>query len=548
MEGETVELKSDVEANNVGGELNITFSKSPTEDGVKPFQVDTSDDYCGLKKEDLLKYAKDPYWVRLRIILLVLFSILWIAMLVSAIVIIVLTPKCPPRPHQEWWETAVIYQVPVEAFHDSNGDKVGDLKGLTEKLDYIKHTLKADAIAMSPIYKYGLEPTNFNYSIPSPPLGTLNDFIHLVNSARKKDLKIVLDFDFVKLNEDLKSPENKKLDDMLWNWLKLKIDGIKIINENGISNEQINHWKQLFENFTNQDTQTTQKHPKVLMEYKAGRSTNELTSLKTSTNFVPVNEALLSMKIDCKAKCVSDLVHKWLSDIGPTSKISNWMFGGSKNGRIASRMVDRHAEINGDGMLNAANLLLMTLPGSAFVYYGDEIGMKDSALNELNVNPMHWDDSSSMEGNSTKDSNSTDQNVEMYFMLQYQSAHGSGMSHLKVFQKYVFLRKEPSLKWGTLHASILKNVYFYLRKAEGHSNLLVAINFGPGPSAVNLRSGKMADKIPAVNAIIATSTYNFEGKRIDLFADGTEIDLGVPILLHAGEGIVLKWDDPKSWF
>ena len=86
----------------------------------------------GLRKEELAKYATDPYWVRVRIILLVLFVVTWIAMLVAAIAIIALAPGCPPRPKLDWWDTAVVYQVHPLSFKDSTGNGNGDIKGTAE--------------------------------------------------------------------------------------------------------------------------------------------------------------------------------------------------------------------------------------------------------------------------------------------------------------------------------------------------------------------------------------------------------------------------------
>ena len=53
---------------------------------------------------------------------------------------------------QKWWHNAVIYQVYPKSFKDSNGDGIGDLKGITSKLDYLE-TLGITAIGLSPVYK-----------------------------------------------------------------------------------------------------------------------------------------------------------------------------------------------------------------------------------------------------------------------------------------------------------------------------------------------------------------------------------------------------------
>ena len=85
--------------------------------------------FCGLTKEELMKYADDPYWVRVRWILLILFWVAWFGMLAAAIVIIIVAPKCPPRPNEEWWQKSSVCQVYTRSYKDSNGDGIGDLKG-----------------------------------------------------------------------------------------------------------------------------------------------------------------------------------------------------------------------------------------------------------------------------------------------------------------------------------------------------------------------------------------------------------------------------------
>ena len=98
-------------------------------------EVGSDVSFSGLGKEELMKYANDPFWVRTRMILFFLFWIGWVAMLVAAIVIIVVAPKCPKRPDQKWYQTDVVYQVNVKSFKDesnegSDGAGIGDLSGM----------------------------------------------------------------------------------------------------------------------------------------------------------------------------------------------------------------------------------------------------------------------------------------------------------------------------------------------------------------------------------------------------------------------------------
>src|SRR5271156_4133391 len=94
-----------------------------------------------------------------------------------------------------WWQGAVVYQVYVRSFCDSNGDGQGDFAGLASKLDYIA-SLGVDAIWLSPIHPspnrdWGYDVSD--YDDVHPDYGTLEDFAALVANAHAKGLKIILD-------------------------------------------------------------------------------------------------------------------------------------------------------------------------------------------------------------------------------------------------------------------------------------------------------------------------------------------------------------------
>jgi alpha-glucosidase len=94
-----------------------------------------------------------------------------------------------------WWKTAIIYQVYPRSFKDSNNDGVGDLKGITEKLDYLKW-LGVDTIWISPIYPSPMK--DFGYDISDyesihPLFGNMEDFMNLVREIHDQDMKLILD-------------------------------------------------------------------------------------------------------------------------------------------------------------------------------------------------------------------------------------------------------------------------------------------------------------------------------------------------------------------
>ena len=96
----------------------------------------------------------------------------------------------------DWWRHAVIYEVYPRSFADSNGDGIGDLNGITSKLDYL-HELGIDAIWITPCFPS--PQVDFGYDVSDyvnidPMYGTLADFDKLVAEAKKRDIRIVLDF------------------------------------------------------------------------------------------------------------------------------------------------------------------------------------------------------------------------------------------------------------------------------------------------------------------------------------------------------------------
>ncbi len=96
---------------------------------------------------------------------------------------------------EPWWKGAVIYEIFVRSFQDSNGDGIGDLNGITSRLDYLRD-LGVDAIWLTPCYPSPL--IDFGYDVAdykaiAPEYGTLADFDRLVAEARKRNIRIMLD-------------------------------------------------------------------------------------------------------------------------------------------------------------------------------------------------------------------------------------------------------------------------------------------------------------------------------------------------------------------
>ena len=95
-----------------------------------------------------------------------------------------------------WWQTGIIYQIYPRSFQDSDGDGIGDLNGILQRLDYLAW-LGVDAIWLSPIFPSPM--ADFGYDISDYTdidaiFGTLADFDRLLDAAHRKGLKVILDF------------------------------------------------------------------------------------------------------------------------------------------------------------------------------------------------------------------------------------------------------------------------------------------------------------------------------------------------------------------
>ncbi|KAG0710949.1 4F2 cell-surface antigen heavy chain [Chionoecetes opilio] len=106
-------------------EAGVKFSSNNPPNGDSKIDIKPNQVFSGLTKEELMKYADDPFWVRLRWFLFILFWGGWLAMLVMAIVIIIQTPRCAPKESLDWvQETAILqYDVRHAVDIDENGEE-----------------------------------------------------------------------------------------------------------------------------------------------------------------------------------------------------------------------------------------------------------------------------------------------------------------------------------------------------------------------------------------------------------------------------------------
>ena len=124
-----------------------------------------------------------------------------------------------------WWKEAIVYQIYPRSFYDSNGDGIGDLNGITSKLDYLKE-LGIDVIWLSPVYKSPNDDNGYDisdYEDIMTEFGNMEDFDKMLSAAHERGIKIVMDLvvnhtsdEHPWFVESRSSKDNEKRDYYIW--------------------------------------------------------------------------------------------------------------------------------------------------------------------------------------------------------------------------------------------------------------------------------------------------------------------------------------------
>jgi alpha-glucosidase len=363
-----------------------------------------------------------------------------------------------------WWEQAVVYQIYPRSFQDSDGDGVGDLGGIVQRLDHLVW-LGVDAFWLSPIYPSPLADFGYDvsdYTAVDPQLGTLDDFDELVAAAHERGLRVLLDlipchtsiehpwfrehtdwyiwspvdgppnnwvssFGGPAWSRDEQTgrwylhsfyPEQPDLDwrnpevveafqDVVRFWLERGADGFRLdAIDKLIKDDQLRD-----------DPPSTGKFPLPLREDAAklervnsGDRPETIQALQTIREaaqdaflvgevFQPTSKYPPYLEVLDSVFAFEFLFSPWDAErlraaIEPAAELGRvaWVMSNHDFDRLATRL--------GPENVRAAATLLLSLPGPAFVYQGDEIGMTngpgqdppyDRAGRDPLRHPMQWD-------------------------------------------------------------------------------------------------------------------------------------------------------------
>lgn len=412
--------------------------------------------FTGLSKEELMRVAGTPGWVRTRWVLLVLFWLGWVGMLAGAIVIIVQAPRCKPLPKMNWWNEGPLYQIfNLEAFSDG-------LEGVETKLDNMNQ-LKVKGLIIGPIHTVQRDrPTTLNLKVIDPSHGTEKALLSLLEKAHKKSISVVLDLtpNYLGSTSWFSSGDQADLIEKVRAaaeyWFNLGVDGIKVSDVAVPANSV--DWSKL--QAAVQGNRTADTKNKLLMGVVNGISALEVSILANTSDVDLLLSDLLSTK-KAAAERLSAI------EILSSQKMQmGWGLGAALGKHMSNQATT-------PGLVRLYQLLLFTLPGTPVFNYGDEIGLQA----EGNRFPkMVWDVEKEPAEGTANETAEAERKERVEIITWFKT-----LSDLR--------GKERSLQHGDFYGLEASNSSLsFLRLWDQSERFITIVNFGTSPETIALKS------------------------------------------------------------
>lgn len=436
---------------------------------------------------------------------------------------------------EAWWHDAVFYEVFVRSFNDSNGDGIGDFNGLTLKLDYIQH-LGVTAIWLMPIHPspsyHGYDVLNY-YGV-NPDYGTLADFKHLLDEAHKRGIKLIIDLVLNHTSSQhpffvdaLRGPTSKYYDWYIWSdtsqgnywhpvagdpskyyfgifcdcmpdlnyrnpdvtaqmenvvrfWLDnvgvdgFRLDAAKHLIEEGdkIENTASTHnWLKSFYQAYKTDNPNAYTVGEVygagglLAKTYTGNQLDQVFNFELASGFVNSAQSGSNISVDSAwtftLEDMSDGNYATFLTNHDQNRLMSVLSGDSNKAKLAAFM-------------------LLTSPGTPFIYYGEEIGMQGEKPDEDIRLPMQWDNTANA-GFTTGNPWRTP--TADFATVNVASQTNDPNSLLSFYRDLISIRKQkPALRTGKIIVLDTGNsgIYASLR-TDGNESFLVLANLKNEP-------------------------------------------------------------------
>ncbi|MGH7233775.1 MAG: glycoside hydrolase family 13 protein [Nitrospiraceae bacterium] len=543
-----------------------------------------------------------------------------------------------------WWRRAVIYQIYPWSFQDSNGDGIGDLPGITSRLDFLNdgtpNSLGIDAIWLSPIYPSPMK--DFGYDVADycdvdPRFGTLADFDRLLAEAHRRGIRILMDlvlnhtsdqhpwflesrssrrsakrdwYLWADHSPNGKPPSNwsavfggpawewdettgqyylhsflKEQPDLNWRnpevqhaifevvrfWLNRGVDGFRLDAINWIGKDWTwpdNPRRPALRSYLRQihlyDRDQPETHEAlrslraVLKDYPSAVLVGEASSDTPGgpAAFYGTGQDELHMVFNfklLKSRWDAPRFRRVLGDWDRAIPAGGWptqVLSNHDQSRHYTRYGRRRDPAATDRRARAAALLLLTLRGTPFLYYGEEIGMRDARLRYGQLRdpytrrywpffkgrdpartPMQWD--ATLHAGFTSGTPWLPVSPD-YSHINWDHERGDDRSLLSLYRRLIRLRKtSPALIQGRYRVidSGPADCLIYLRESlDGSERVLVAINFSDRLQQFALRAVKERGAV-LLSTDLTSRMTDFNPDRITL---------------NAGEGILVRLQSAGS--
>ncbi|XP_077422717.1 amino acid transporter heavy chain SLC3A2 [Vanacampus margaritifer] len=442
-----------------------------------------------LSKEELDESAGGPGWKRLRCYLVVLFWLAWLAMLATAVAIIVTSPR-PVATPLNWWQKSVFFQLQPDLFTRTPPAGSGAVDALCDQFSYLK-SLGISALILSGLFG----PSNATES-GGESSGMLPQVQHLLSESNKVGLKVVLDVCDVQLFGAREDAETKEAWDATQHalrlWLGQGVAGFLMCDTGTAYTEKsLMLWRGVLEEFSKEDEeriivvkQTRDLLPPLRV---SGQQLNITLVDVLLRSVLPASPRPLS------ARQVADAIETHLQT--PEDTWLGWMVGGKAPSDLRSLLL----------------VLLMTLPGTPVVQY-------DQLYPAQGGNGSKYSDSA----DNFKSRHST---VALFNSLSHNRAREEAL----VFGNFTFL---PFNATYNLSSSSAPPLLAFLR-SWGCVHFLVLLNTGSEPQGLD---PAWAPSLPEAGVFVASTAMGRLG--------AVNLDT---LVLRAREAAVVKLFEPGSY-
>ncbi|XP_001343266.1 amino acid transporter heavy chain SLC3A2 [Danio rerio] len=308
-----------------------------------------------LSREELERCAGGPQWRKFRRRLVLCFWICWMLLLGAAVLIVIRSPRAT-SPVLHWWQRDLIYRLQPMLFLDADRQQDSRINRVCERLPYLK-SVGAGAVILEGLF--GNSSSSTNLTEIDQNLGTLPQLTQLITESRKAGVRVILDLCELDLFEQesnndtaVWSGASESIQYSLRYWLDHGVSGFGICDTDAaFSAKTLMEWNKLMQEFSSQDDE------RILMVRQTGNTlpvlnvssfAGSLVELVTKSLIPPSHHPLSTAEV---AEAIEVSLQM------PQRDWPSWTVGGG---------VPR--ELN-----RAILLLIMTLPGTPIIKYGDEL-------------------------------------------------------------------------------------------------------------------------------------------------------------------------------